>query len=360
MDFSIPPIRNVVDLIPHQIGLLANQTKKLIKGLPVILPHRMIGNGKHIVLLKKPNARKILTAYKKGKGLKLSLSPDEIHHSIHYGEGFKEWASKAFKTVKKGISKALKNPTIREAVKEGLHYGVDALGTALGGVMGNPEAGMMIADTLGKTAEEAIDKQSLKAGKKKLKDVSVQKAKEVAFKAMDENINKLPVELQPSAKTILDETYKQSMPAPTLAPAMSMGLGLKLVKGSPEAKAYMASIRARKGGKKMAKGPSMPRKKEKDMDDMRGGKILGRPRGRPKKIGGYLATTSKAYRNAMRDNYNGLVLLSTASNEPVKKFPINPRVWKSAPSEMTLSPFQRIDSPAMNSNGGGLYGNGLY
>jgi hypothetical protein len=71
-------------------------------------------------------------------------------------------------------------------------------------------------------------------------------------------------------------------------------------------------------------------------------------RGRPPKSGLGIATQSKAYRTAMRINQGGLEIdKPVIANAPVSKYKTNPKV---APSSkmMTLSPYQNVNSPAMN------------
>jgi hypothetical protein len=74
-----------------------------------------------------------------------------------------------------------------------------------------------------------------------------------------------------------------------------------------------------------------------------------RRRGRPRKIkGGDLASVSKPFRRALKNNFNGLVLSNIVNNnQPVSRFSVNPKV-KPSSTEMTLSPYQSMSSPAMN------------
>jgi hypothetical protein len=69
------------------------------------------------------------------------------------------------------------------------------------------------------------------------------------------------------------------------------------------------------------------------------------------RVGGALATNSKPFKQALKMNKltYGLELggFSADSNEPVSKFSTNPRVRPSS-TEMTLSPYQMMSSPAMN------------
>ena len=66
--------------IPHQLGLSAKQPLMLMRGGAVLIPHSMMGadRGDYVMMLEPQNARKLLTAYKKGKGIKIKLTPNEI------------------------------------------------------------------------------------------------------------------------------------------------------------------------------------------------------------------------------------------------------------------------------------------
>jgi hypothetical protein len=78
---------------------------------------------------------------------------------------------------------------------------------------------------------------------------------------------------------------------------------------------------------------------------------IPRPRGRPRKVGGASAMLSAPYRQALKLNKNtyGLSLgnFSTESNAPLSAFETDKRVRPSS-TEMTLSPYQSLSSPAMN------------
>jgi hypothetical protein len=74
-----------------------------------------------------------------------------------------------------------------------------------------------------------------------------------------------------------------------------------------------------------------------------------RRRGRPRKVGGDLATVSMPFRRALRNNFGGLTLNSNIEQQqpPASRFKTNPKVRPSS-TEMTLSPYQSLSSPAMN------------
>ena len=157
----------------------------------------------------------------------------------------------------------------------------------------------------------------------------------------------------------------------------------KLVKGSQEAKDYMASIRAKKGAgvgdffKKVGRyvipattgtlgglagglatgGNPVGAIAGSSAGSFAGNQIvkkLGiegagmRGRGRPRKVIGMGASMSKPFQQALRNNFGGLQLRSEVlNNAPASSNQVNPVVRPSS-NEMTLSPYARMDSPAMN------------
>jgi len=393
-----------MNLIPHQLGLTHQQAKKLIMGSPIILPHSQMGAhaGEHIVNLMPQNARKLLTAYKKGKGLKLHLTPHEIHHTLHHGEGF----SSFFKSVGNTISNALKNPAVNALAKQGAKYSAKVAGTALGAALGNPEAGSALGDVLGASAENAIADHALKGN---VKGTTKQKAKMIAKDAIQKAEESLPHSLemiasQPSRRgggiknhhytTKKGDAYHHighhnvlEMDAPYSGGKIRKSRGSK---GSAEMKERMARLRAmRKTGGKI----NLKHLGSEILGGLKkvghyvipvatgalgaaGGEFLGGPlgglagqaagsyagdqinkklgigirrRGRPRKVGGNLADMSAPYKQALKYNFGGLELVGheVIDNKPVSAFKTNPRV-RPSPTAMTLSPYQRLDSPAMN------------
>jgi len=363
-----PPMQSD-EFVPHQLGIAKHQAKNLISGKAVVIPHNKMGAeaGEHVMMLKPQNARKLLTSYKRGKGMKMRLSPDEIHHTIHHGMGFTDIASKMFK-------KALKNPTVRSFADNGLDFIGDKVGDVVGSYLNNPEIGDMVGDMVSKNAKKVIKIQgrgSILDEKFSINDIK-NTGKELFGKG-----------------SILDEKFSINDIKRT---GKELFTGGKLKKGSAEAKAYMASIRSKKGSgikgkmknaftsKKAISGlktvghygiPAATGALGGIAGTFAGGPMGGvagsamgsyvgdqinkkigigmkRARGRPRKVGGALASSSSAYQQALRNNYSGLTLNSAAiDNAPVSNFSVNSKVRPSS-TEMTLSPYQRMDSPAMN------------
>jgi hypothetical protein len=376
-------------LIPHQLHMPLEKVKKIVKGLPVNIPlmHMGSGVGEHIVLLRPQNARKLLSAYKRGKGMKLMMHPHELHQTIHHGRGFFDSAKKLYHSAGETLSKALSNPAINKVAQQAVHYGADALGTAVGAYFGNPEAGHMVGEMLGSAGEDAIKSKSVDIGAKKLYGDASGQAKEIAFDAIHNKIHDLPKEMQPIAKEALQASFNISH-AKKERTKKTNTTGGKLKKGSAEAKAFMASIRSKKsggkihwkdlgnkivGGLKTGAHYAIPAitgtlggiagAELGPVGSMAGsatGSYLGnqlnkaigvglRKRGRPRKIGGDLATVSAPFRNALRLNYGGVSLNNSAQLQtpPASKYGTNPNV-RPSPPQMTLSPYQGIHSPAMN------------
>lgn len=102
------------DLIPHQLHLTRKQINALTKGSATNVPfaHMGSGAGEVVVMLHPQNARKLLTSYKKGKGMRLKLTPEELETSMIHGSGFN--IGKAFKKmgrdIKKGFNKEIARP----------------------------------------------------------------------------------------------------------------------------------------------------------------------------------------------------------------------------------------------------------
>ena len=392
------------DFVPHQIHLSVAQMKKLGGGLATNLKYDQMGaeKGDVVVMLRPQSARKMLTAYKKGKGMRLTLSPDEIEHTLKHGKGF-------FKAVKKytGINKSDIVREAKSAGKQLVQHGSEALGTAVGTYFGNPQAGAMIGHAVGRAGSDAIDRTK-----------STKKGFAFDTKGYKSDLSKTALSvLPPDEREIVQDaikTYKDIKAEAIKDVARDMqaetgGRGLyggRLPKGSAEAKERMAKLRAMKSGGKIgdsikkafhssthAVGDALTSRKAMntyktigrhaieqgiplattlasmalgDPTGMSGAMIgnvaqeyaskgyskgTGIRRGRPPKLGGAVAQLSKPFKQALRLNKGtyGLELggFSADHNAPVSKFSTNPRVRPSS-DEMTLSPYQQMSSPAMN------------
>jgi len=386
-------------LIAHQLDLAKPQIHKLIKGLPVNLSFHKMGSGVGdvVAFLHPHNAKKLLSSYHKGKGVRLQMSPEEIEHSIKHGRGFMDIIKKGAKF----IGNALQHPVVKAAAKTGIDYGANAVGTAVGSYFGSPEIGSMIGSTLGSAASSALDSGDVRVGVNQLKEKGKKEGMDLANDAVKQQIKKLPAKYQGVAETAFDSAIKGEIPSTTdLIDKAGVhhdaigGFGLyggSMKKGSPAMKAKMAKLRAMKkggkinwkkigneikGGLKTAAHYALPvatgalggivgttlAPETGGLSSLAGSalgsyagnkidKSLGigvRKRGRPKKGTGVY--DSSAYKTAMYYNPTtyGLVLNDgDTTNAPISAFKTDPRV-KPSSTEMTLSPYQSTTSPAMN------------
>lgn len=82
--------KTAMEIIPHQLHLTKAQKINLIKGKPVNVSHKNMGSGAGnvVITLTPTNARKMMTAYKNGKGVRLSMSQPELMGTYKHGKGF--------------------------------------------------------------------------------------------------------------------------------------------------------------------------------------------------------------------------------------------------------------------------------
>jgi hypothetical protein len=128
----------------------------------------------------------------------------------------------------------------------------------------------------------------------------------------------------PAAAGALGGALADALAAGTLQPELIPVASLIGSEGGAAAGTYLANLIGDKTGYGMKRGRGRPRKTGKGVEN------------------------SKPFKLALARNYGGLQLHDThIDNAPVSAFRTNPSVTP-APHEMTMSPYQRINSPAMN------------
>jgi hypothetical protein len=382
--------------IPHQLGLSVRQPLMLMKGGAVLIPHSSMGadKGEYVMMLQPQNARKLLTAYKKGKGIKLKLTPTEITETLKRGRGFMDKVKKAMEKGRVIMNDLLDNPAVKELGKVGIKKGAEFVGNAIGGYFGNAELGRNVGKFVGEAGAKGLDARDFNITKDELaneaKKQGLDYARKEGRRRIKENIDDdLYRGLAQHGLNVADKKVSATTGAEDLR---RLGLGMKrpkLVKGSAEAKAYMAMIRAKKGAgigddilgglKKvgryvipattgtlggLAGGLASGGNPLGAIAGSAGGTYAGdvivdklgiagagmrRGRGRPRKVVGMGATMSKPFQQALRNNFGGLQLRNEVlANAPTSSFnQVNPRVRPSS-DVATMSPYARMDSPAMN------------
>lgn len=400
------------NLIPHQLHLSESQIKSLSSGKGVNIPHSSMGAeaGDAVVLLHPQNARKILNAFKKGKGLRLQLNPEELKGSMIQGRGFNikrairntgRALNKVGKDIKRGFNKEIVDSGVgKQIAKELIDVGTEViLPKALSGLsmMAGDSTGMS-GEIAGQIAGKQLNKLAEKHGygiKEKMAMLRAMRGKKKG-EGLFRSLHKMGIK---GVKKPLTKIAKEAGKQAVKVGAKAVGDAVASYTGNPVAGEMFAKIADESASKAIdsglksgaSHGMKMSKNEVKRMaveavDDYVDKNLTGaekriaenalagkyknakdliydyadtqpyysvgygiRRRGRPRKdIVGTGANVSKAYKRALKNNYGGLELNNiTTDNKPISSFKTDPRV-KPSSSEMTLSPYQSIHSPAMN------------
>jgi len=137
-----------------------------------------MGNGDVVVSLHPENAKKMMSAFKRGKGLRIQMDEDEVRASGLLGslkklgkkveKGVVDVGNKVAKPTKKIISKIPK--PIRDVLQDEAQGLIDTTGTTLGMMVGqatgDEELGDMINQGISDTGNELLSGQRLSLGSK--------------------------------------------------------------------------------------------------------------------------------------------------------------------------------------------------
>lgn len=159
-----------METIPHQLHLTALQAKKMVNGMPVNIPLKQMGSdkGEEVIYLGRDNAKKLLSSFKKGKGMRLKLSPNEIKQTVISGRGVN--VEKAFKKagskIKKGFNKEIVDSGVgKEIASRLIDIGADVVlpagTTALSMALGDPTglSGAVVGKALGDQIQKSAEKK---------------------------------------------------------------------------------------------------------------------------------------------------------------------------------------------------------
>ena len=95
-----------------QLSISPAQMTKIRIGLPVQISHSSMGNGDVVVSLHPENARKMMSAFKRGKGLRIQMDEDEVRASGLLGR-LKKLGIKAEKSIV-DVSNKCRRPGLRD------------------------------------------------------------------------------------------------------------------------------------------------------------------------------------------------------------------------------------------------------
>jgi hypothetical protein len=183
-------------IVPHQLNLNKAQMTKIKKGLPIQIKFNDMGSdkGEIVIGLKEGNAKKLYSAFKKGKGCRICMDEQELDYSMKEGSGFFDSVKKSVSSAGKAISKTAKSAEktavnvgnkvakpvkkviseipapIREVLKDealGLVNGVGGtLGAMIGSATGDAELGGMVQSSINGVATELLEGKKLSLGSK--------------------------------------------------------------------------------------------------------------------------------------------------------------------------------------------------
>lgn len=140
------------DFHTHQMHFSPAQLNKLLSGGTVQLKHLNLQGGHHSIVLGKAKSRRVATALRKQKGLRLALSPEEI---LHTG-GKINW-KKVGRTFKHGLKAGydhIVKPTLKNMYESGvIQNGLTGALTTVGTLAGVPEAGILASQLANKVVD---------------------------------------------------------------------------------------------------------------------------------------------------------------------------------------------------------------
>ena len=64
-----------------QLSISPAKMTKIRKGLPIQISHGSMGNGDVVISLRPEKAKKMVSAFKRGKGLRIQMDEDEVRAS---------------------------------------------------------------------------------------------------------------------------------------------------------------------------------------------------------------------------------------------------------------------------------------
>ena len=161
-----------------QIHISPAQLSKIKKGMPIQIKHGSMGNGDMVIALHPENAKKMASAFKRGKGLRIQMDEDEVRASglldgikrlgKKAEKGIVDVGNKIAKPAKKVISKIPK--PVRDVLQDEAQGLIDTTGTTLGMMVGqatgDEELGDMINQGISDTGNELLSGKRLSLGSK--------------------------------------------------------------------------------------------------------------------------------------------------------------------------------------------------
>ena len=146
------------------------QMRKLKSGGAVTLNRTHFQDGSpHRIMVMPNTGRRIMTAMKKDKGVRIALKPEEDVMAMTEGgaismrgAGFKKAMKKTGSVIKKGFETPAGRAIAKELIKIGTEQVLPAAGSALSMALGDPTG--MSGEMVGNIAGDYINKSAAKGG----------------------------------------------------------------------------------------------------------------------------------------------------------------------------------------------------
>lgn len=207
------------------LALTPNSLKKMHKHQPTLLKHGQMTGGEMEIYVTPMKAKKMMNAVKKGKGMKLHMSPDEMEHTIKHGKGVVLSSRKIFTPPKEGMPTLIKKGVItHNAPVASLNVGNDTFEV----VRGDPLAPMSTKAPVVKKSRTRKPKTE-EGGKINLKDIGrqISRGAKTVSDVYKKNVRDTPVgdAIRKGAKTAIVSgitALPAVVGAPELAPVAGM------------------------------------------------------------------------------------------------------------------------------------------
>jgi len=162
-----------------ELSISPAQLSKIKRGLPIQISHGSMGNGDVVVSLHPENAKKMMSAFKRGKGLRIQMDEDEVRASGLLGslkklgkkveKGVVDAGNKVAKPIKEKVISKIPKP-VRDVLQDEAQGVIDTTGTTLGMMVGqatgDEELGDMINQGISDTGNELLSGKRLSLGSK--------------------------------------------------------------------------------------------------------------------------------------------------------------------------------------------------
>jgi len=149
----------------YKINFSDAQLKKLMHGKSCQLKNEQLGEGFDILICPK-KMKKMMSAKRKGKGIRYNMSPKELEMNtkteggmINFykmGKIFKKGLKAASKFYKEKIRPAV-GPSLKKAIKQGIEVGIPALVESAATLVGQPELGVAALPYAERLAKKVSD-----------------------------------------------------------------------------------------------------------------------------------------------------------------------------------------------------------